>query len=165
MKKVAVGVLVLLLAGCNTVPEKLAVSDTAALTSYQSALDLTAKSESQARWGGRIAAIENRADSTVLDVVNFTLKANGRPKPSDATEGRFRLYMQGFLDPAIYTEGRLVTAVGKVGAPEQVKVGEYKLKQAVIYGQELHLWSEPQEKAKEYIYVPYVIRTPIYVPR
>lgn len=166
MKKVVVLVGAILLAGCNAVPEKLAVPERVSLLPYSAAIKQSQNQLSQqARWGGKITAVENREESTVIDVLHYELSNSGKPQASDQSAGRFRIYMQGFLDPAIYEQGRMVTVLGKLAPHEQVLVGSHPLKHPVIYGQELHLWPIQKETEKEVVYVPYVIRTPIYIPR
>lgn len=154
----------LLLSACNTIPDKLDVPKHTALQAYPA--QATNIEGQQARWGGYIAAIENRKDSTVLDIVNLKLGSSSRPVKSDETLGRFRAYVEGYLDPHIYQPGRMVTALGRAGKNETVMIGDHPLIQPSLYAKEIHLWPKVSEKSKtETYYVPYVILRPVYVPR
>lgn len=155
-----------LLAGCNTVPERLQVAEQTPLLKLSEGLSMTrTDDQTLARWGGSIASIDNRSDSTVIDVVAFKLNSRGKPVVGDESQGRFRVYIQGFLDPAIYQPGRAITALGQVVAAERVMVGDYPLNHASLHGKELYLWPEVKEKDTEVVYVPYIVRLPVYVPR
>lgn len=155
----------ILLSACNSVPQKLAVPGNTQLTPYSPTAAADPTKPQQARWGGRIAAIENRADSSVLDVVNLPLHSSSRPQETDESQGRFRVYVQGFIDPQIYRPGRLLTVVGTIGVNEQIAVGKHLLEQPALYATALYLWQEPIKTETEFVYVPYIVRTPVYIPR
>ena len=64
------------------------------------------------RWGGTIAAVENKASDTWIEVVDRRLGAYGRPLFTDQSGGRFLVHIDGFLDPAIYRVNRPITVFG-----------------------------------------------------
>jgi outer membrane lipoprotein len=66
------------------------------------------------RWGGSIVAVRNLKDETRVEVVNRRLDSAGRPFMEDRSEGRFIAKVTGFLDPAIYSNGRQLTVSGRV---------------------------------------------------
>lgn len=152
-----------LITACSQIPEKLATDSGQRLLPYPPA-DQPYQPGQQARWGGVIAAIENRADSTVLDVVNFPLGSNSRPRPGDESDGRFRVYVRGFLEPHIYQPGRLITVLGKTGPREAVTLDQHRLVQPVVYSSAVYLWPEPEPTKPDTLFVPYVIFRPVYVP-
>lgn len=156
----------LVISGCSAVPDKLSVSEDTALTDYQSASNQpTQYSGEQARWGGRIIQVKNLPDSTLLDLLHFELNSSGRPIEKDESAGRFRVYVQGYLEPEIYSPGRSLTVLGTVAAPETVRVGRFQSEQPVLHSQEIHLWPVITPEKTEYVYVPYVIRTPVYIQK
>lgn len=132
---------VLLCTACVSVPEKLVLPDNTNTVTFTNA-----KSEAvigqKARWGGVIAAVKNNADTTMLEIVNFPLTANLRPKKGDNTLGRFRLYFNGLLDPIIYKQGRSITVVGTVSALESGKIGEHEYQFPVLKDASVHLWKK-----------------------
>lgn len=128
---------------CVHIPQSLRVAEGVSLTEF-SAVKTDAKMYvgEQARWGGVIAKVENNADNTMLEIVHFELLASTRPTPKDDTQGRFRVYYHGLLDPVIYKEGRSITAVGSISASEPGKIGEHDYLYPVIKADHVHLWKE-----------------------
>jgi outer membrane lipoprotein len=64
------------------------------------------------RWGGTIAAVDNRKTETRVELVEPDLDSGGRPEQTGRIGGRFPARFSGFVDPAIYSEGRELTVVG-----------------------------------------------------
>lgn len=154
----------MLISACNSVPKRLSVAEDVKLTSYEQAnTQTTASHNKQARWGGRIISITNQAQNTVLDVLHQELNNSGRPKTADKSQGRFRVYMQGYLEPAIYEPGRMITVLGKLAEHEQALVGSYPVSLPVIHASQMHLWQQRQVKEKEFVYIPYIVHRPIYI--
>lgn len=135
----------LLLVGCSTFPEKIQVEDKSVLVSYE---DASSKAEQvkgkMLRWGGAIAKIENKADSTLLEVVYFPLTSYGKPIAGDESMGRFRIYVNGFMDPMIYQVGRLMTFTGQLNGLEDGLVGEQKYVFPVVQSEAYYLWKDVQ---------------------
>jgi outer membrane lipoprotein len=133
----------LVVSGCVHVPESLRVDEGTPLTNFSDVRDNNdAHIGDQARWGGVIAKIENKADNTLLEVVHFQLSPSTRPQQKDQTQGRFRIYYQGFLDPVIFKEGRSITAVGHIAGKEAGKIGEHEYEYPVLKSKSVHLWKE-----------------------
>lgn len=101
------------------------------------------------RWGGTIAGVENGKTETRLEVVARDLDGNGRPRATDRSPGRFLARVEGFLDPAVYSNGREVTVVGTLAAPETRRIGEYTYRYPVVKADMVHLW-EPREEPRQY---------------
>lgn len=132
-----------MLSGCATIPTKLQVADNTNLASFaQVRSNAESAQGEQARWGGVIAKVTNNVDNTMLEVVHFPLTASSRPKQKDSTEGRFRVYYSGLLDPVIYKEGRSITALGQVAPLEDGKIGEHEYQYPVMKANTVHLWKE-----------------------
>ena len=64
------------------------------------------------RWGGTIVRATPEAEETCLEVVSRPLNLRARPLHVDDSDGRFLACVAGFLDPAVYAPGRMVTVVG-----------------------------------------------------
>ena len=94
----------------------------------------------EVRWGGTIAAVANRPDTTRIEVVARELGGNGRPQESDRSAGRFLLQVEGFLDPAVYSEGREVTARGVLAEPVAGRIGEHPYRFPLVKARTLYLW-------------------------
>jgi len=136
------------LSACSTVPQSLQVAEHDKLTAFA---DVRASIQSNqspsvqgqlARWGGVIAKVTNNANDTMLEIVNFPLTGSSRPKQKDETQGRFRVYYAGLLDPVIYKEGRSITALGVVSTAEAGKIGEHEYLYPVLKASAVHLWKD-----------------------
>ncbi len=96
------------------------------------------------RWGGRILGVENRADETRITVLSLPLAADGEPLEGDVTQGRFIARFDGFLDPALFPQGRRLTVTGTVAGTETVRIGEYPYVHPLVDARHYHLWPEPE---------------------
>lgn len=106
------------------------------------------------RWGGSIARVENRRDETWIEIVEYPLDDSDYPQPSNASEGRFIARIPGFLDPAIYAEGRLITVTGALESTIQRPIGEYPYTFPVVAADRYQLWEKRRERTIIY-YDPY----------
>jgi outer membrane lipoprotein len=86
---------------------------------------------SMARWGGVIAQVENNAQASIIEVVHYPLKSDGRPNLRKASIGRFKVLIDGFIDPLVFKQERVVSVVGTIGEPIEGMVSE----QVYIYTQ------------------------------
>jgi outer membrane lipoprotein len=114
------------------------------------------------RWGGSIMEVDNRQDSTWVTVLALELGSHGEPQEGSGSPGRFIAVVPGFLDPAVFTEGRLLTLFGTLSGSEDRKVGEYTYRYPVMQVEEHYLWPEPSEEYDEDY--PYWWYDPWYYP-
>ena len=147
---------VLLLSGCAMVPDNLAVPDGTTLVSYQQSVtggeEVTGRT---ARWGGVIVGVENKPKKTFVEVVHFPLNHYGRPNTSEETVGRFKVQIDGFVDPIVFEKGRAVTFVGNVVTPLAGMVGEQPYMYPSIKARDYHLWREVQTYDVSTLYFNY----------
>jgi len=163
MKILLSSISAIMLCACSSIPEKLQLPETTNLVA------LSVQQDHQGeigRWGGVIADVKNNADNTMIEVVSFKLTSSTRPKPSTETQGRFRLYYDGLLDPVIYQKGSSITAVGTVQGAEEGKIGEHQYKFPVLKASHVHLWKKIQRIdvnviPDPFMYSPYRWRTPL----
>lgn len=92
------------------------------------------------RWGGTIFKVENRAQETWIEIVERPLDAQGRPRNSDQSDGRFIVRIVRFLEPTIYTQGRVITVLGIVDGVNSGKIGDYDYAYPVVKTDAVHLW-------------------------
>ncbi|MDN4504361.1 Slp family lipoprotein [Alteromonadaceae bacterium BrNp21-10] len=142
-KKILLVLSFISLTACVTVPESIQVSEGTNLVAYQQVMSDPEKTVgNHARWGGVIANVENKADSTLIEMVHHSLRSSGRPIGADESIGRFRVYVKGFLDPMIYKSGRSVTFVGSVIGTETGMVGEHQYEYPALQASSYHMWNE-----------------------
>ena len=114
-------------------------------------------------WGGVIVEITNKQSETDLKVRQTELDVEKRPKDLDRSAGRFIVRYAGFLDPAIYRAGRLITVAGKVDGREAHPMGNIQYFYPVLQTKEIHLWESQEYMRPAYPYYwdyPYWHRHP-----
>ena len=166
----------ILLTGCSAIPEPINSADNVTLVDYQTATDNPQQVVGeQARWGGVIADVRNGEEFTIIEMVNFPLKSWGRPTVGDDSNGRFLALIDGFVDPAVYEQGRSLTILGTLQEVQTGKIDDYTYTYPVIKASGHYLWKKETPKSDAQInfaplwfrhnfYAPYPYR-PYYVPR
>ena len=94
--------------------------------------------------GGSIIKTTPFPGKTRMIVLQHPLGYRDKPSKERTSMGRFILSASGFMDPAIYRAGRLVTVVGTVTGEETRPVGEIQYTYPLMEKKELYLW--PEEK-------------------
>jgi len=93
------------------------------------------------RWGGRIVAVEPRADSTCFEMISSNLDSGARPtRDIDASSGRFIACRAGFYDPAVFEANREVTFTGRIDGYETRRIGEYDYRLPRVAADVVYLW-------------------------
>ena len=143
--RICTSLVALFLVGCQTFPDKLQLEDTAQLVIYE---DASSKAEQvkgkMLRWGGAIAKVENKPDSTVFEMVYYPLNGYGRPVSGEESMGRFRMSVKGFMDPMVYQVGRLMTFTGELNGLENGLVGEHEYVFPAATVKAYYLWKNVQ---------------------
>lgn len=103
-------------------------------------------------WGGRIINCINREKETFLEILQFPLDLDGRPKEEGISQGRFRVESSKFLDCALYSPGRLITVGGVLKGFEEGKIGERTYKFPLIEEKVIYLWREEARVQVECFY-------------
>jgi len=96
------------------------------------------------QWGGIIVSTTNLKDSTQIEVLAYPLDSDGRPKSDGTAQGRFIIMHTGYLEPASYTAGRQVTAVGTIMRTQSGRIGEANYTYPIISARQLYLWPKSQ---------------------
>jgi len=89
--------------------------------------------------GGVIINSKNTKEGTLIEVLQRPTDYRGRPKNTDISIGRFLILHEGYLDTAIYSMGRKVTAAGEILGKRMRPLGELEYPYVVIKSTELHL--------------------------
>ncbi|WP_117233364.1 Slp family lipoprotein [Vibrio maerlii] len=137
-----------LLAGCSSLPESLITPSENVLIDYASVAEQSSavtepsngQSSQVARLGGVIAKVSNAENRTRIEMVNLPISSAGKPDINKEPEGRFVAYVDGFVDPVTFSEGRLITVLGRVAPSEKGKVEEFVYQYPVIDADGYHLW-------------------------
>ena len=102
-------------------------------------------------WAGVIVSAENLKEGTLIEIVQKPTTVEKRPRNVDLSDGRFMALHEGYLDVAIYAEGREVTVAGNIKEVRNRPLGEIEYVYPVIHAKEIHLWPVRSEKTR-YIY-------------
>ncbi|VAX10503.1 hypothetical protein MNBD_GAMMA26-107 [hydrothermal vent metagenome] len=94
------------------------------------------------RWGGEIITVQNKTHDTWLELLAYPLDSSGYPNNKSTSEGRFMAQITGFVDPAIYTPGRMVTILGLVESTITRQVGEFPYQYPLVAAKSHYLWPE-----------------------
>lgn len=153
-------------AGCASTPEALRGAPEFSPDVRQVRAAPESYLEVAVRWGGVIVAVENRASESVVEVVSRPLSRSGRPRETDQTFGRFLAHVSGFLDPAVYAQGREFTVVGRLHGLEPRTIGGYAYTYPLVRVTAHHLWPPlpPPPVHEPYFYRPPYYRWPYYDP-
>ncbi len=131
-----------LLAACSTSKPSLFATSANDITYQQLTQYVDQFQHEMVRWGGVIVDVENAEDRARLTVVHFPLTRYGKPITSENSDGRFVVLSERFLDPIIYSKGKLITVIGQVDGSETQKIDKRTLTLPVILLQENYLWPE-----------------------
>ncbi|CAB4242636.1 Starvation-inducible outer membrane lipoprotein [Methylacidimicrobium sp. AP8] len=100
--------------------------------------------------GGKIVQIQNRKNSTVLEIVQRPLGGDQRPLSTNQSGGRFLAVTAKFLDPSIYKRGREVTVAGRVSGVQPGTIGKRSYSYPVISISQIHLWQPESTAGADY---------------
>jgi outer membrane lipoprotein len=146
-KSILLLTLISLLAGCASTPKFDVTQVDNTLIPQNVAAEPSAYLGKMVLWGGIILDTRNLSGSTQIELLAYPLSKDQRPLSDNRPLGRFLINKEGFLDPAIYSQGQKVTVLGSVDENQQGKVGESIYSYPVINAEQLQLWS-PQSESK-----------------
>jgi outer membrane lipoprotein len=90
--------------------------------------------------GGTIISAKNTDQGTYVEVLQKPLDYRGRPEDTDISYGRFIIYHQEYLDTAIYSTGKDITAAGTLLGTMLRPLGEIQYPYLLIMAKEIHLF-------------------------
>ena len=92
-------------------------------------------------WGGVLLESTVLEGTTQLEVLAHPLDRRQRPQTGRASEGRFLIVAEGYLETVDYAPGRLVTVLGTLEEVREGTIGEAAVRFPVVRAEQLHLWS------------------------
>ena len=101
-------------------------------------------------WGGVIIHTKNTKEGTLIEILQKPTDSQSRPKAVDISEGRFLALYDGYLDSAIYAQGREVTIAGVIEGKKVLQLGEIEYTYPLVSVKDIHLW--PVKDKKLYYY-------------
>jgi outer membrane lipoprotein len=92
--------------------------------------------------GGDIVRVWNVPGATWLDVVQRPLDAADQPILTARSEGRFVVRCDRYLNPLLYTAGRVVTIAGRVLGTHTDTLGEHVEVSPLLTCVDIYLWPQ-----------------------
>lgn len=143
------------LSACVTVPSEIDVAKNANLVPFEKVSNsiVTVGPDAEgtstqvdtgkkARWGGKIVSVVNKKDVSEIEVVFFPENKYGKPITSMPSVGRFKAVVEGFVDPLVFEQGRLITVVGEVGDGQTGIIGEQAYLYPTLNAMGYYMWKE-----------------------
>lgn len=91
-------------------------------------------------WGGRIIKVENREQTTEVEIVAYPLDRDQQPQPDSPTVGRFMLVLPGFVEPFDYPAGRHLSVRGVIDGARLGHVDEHDYLYPLLRAKEVTVW-------------------------
>jgi outer membrane lipoprotein len=100
-------------------------------------------------WGGEIIETVNQQDgATQIEVFQRPLGWRGEPKETTASEGRFLVLADKYLDPYVFRRGKKITVAGEITGEKSKPLGERDYRYPVVSSKQIYHWPV-------YYYQPY----------
>jgi outer membrane lipoprotein len=100
-------------------------------------------------WGGEIIETINQKDGTTqIEVFQRSLGLREVPLDTVASEGRFLVLADKYLDPYLYQRGKKITVAGELIGKNIQPLGELDYWYPLLSSKQIYLWSV-------YYYYPY----------
>ncbi len=116
-------------------------------------------------WGGEIIETINQKDGTTqIEVFQRALGWRGIPVDSVASEGRFLVLADKYLDPYLYQRGKKITVAGELIGEKIQPLGEMDYRYPLLSDKQIYLWPEhhyysyPYDYYDPWWYYPYYPR-------
>src|SRR4030042_2169092 len=104
-------------------------------------------------WGGEIVETINQKNGTTeFEVFQIPLDSSDAPKVSNASEGRFLILFNKYLDPYLYRKGSRITVAGEILGDKIKPLGEMDYRYPLIASKQMHLWEEHHYRPYPYLY-------------
>ena len=107
-------------------------------------------------WGGEIVETLNQKDGTTqVEVFQRPLGWGEEPKETLASEGRFLILAQKYLDPYLFRRGGKITVAGEIIGEKIRSLGEMDYRYPILLSKQIHLWEEYNYLPHPYYYYPW----------
>ena len=104
-------------------------------------------------WGGVILGFSNLPETSQIEVLAYPLNSAERPKLDENPLGRFILLHEGFLEPTVYMQGKLLSASGTIGPGQKGRIGESEYVYPVLNAQQIELWAPQSDSVRSSFHI------------
>ena len=139
-----------LLSGCvHVISKDLRIKSDPSLTLNRSRQNPEAFKGKWVVWGGEIIETVNQKDDTTqIEVYQRPLGWRGEPRETYPSEGRFLVLYDKYLDPYVFRRGKKITVAGEIQGEKLKPLGEMDYRYPMVSSKQIYLWPE-------YYYQPY----------
>ena len=145
--------IVVFLSGCASTPRFDTTLVDRSLTPEKARSQDDASQGKSVLWGGVILDFRNLQDTSQLEILAYPLNSSERPLQNEKPLGRFILLHQGFLEPTVYLQGKLLSAIGTIGPSQPGKVGESEYVYPVLNAQKIQLWAPKSDSVRSSFHI------------
>ena len=104
-------------------------------------------------WGGEIIETVNQKDGTTqIEVFQKPLGWRGAPNEMVASEGRFLISVDQYLDSYIFRKGKKITVAGEIQGEKTKPLGEMDYRYPFLLSRQYYLWPEYYSRPYPYYY-------------
>jgi len=140
MKYIVLLCMVLFIASCaHVMPEEVRAQIDEKITTTDLFREPEAYTGVKVMLGGMIIESRNTNTGTFIEVLQKPLDRRGRPRDIDESVGRFIVQYDGYLDTALYAEGKSITVAGEVLGTEMRPLGETDYRYIILKSIKLKL--------------------------
>ena len=94
-------------------------------------------------WGGEIIETTVQKDGTAqIEVFQRPLGWREEPKETIASEGRFLILADKYLDPYLFRKGKKITVAGEILGEKIKPLGETDYRYPLLLSKQIYLWEE-----------------------
>jgi outer membrane lipoprotein len=120
---------------------------------FQQVKENTAAFQQQhVRWGGKIISVENKENTTWVEILANPLNGYGRPITKDTYQGRFIAKIDGFLDPELYNKDRKLSIYGTIDTELVRRIDDHPYSYPLVSAEVFYLWPKDREAQDYYSY-------------
>lgn len=107
-------------------------------------------------WGGEIIETVNQKDGgTMIEIFQRPLGWRGEPTLTVASEGRFLVLVDSYLDPYRFRQGKRITVGGEILGHEAKPLGQMDYVYPLVLAKQVYLWDEYYYAYPPYYYDPW----------
>ena len=107
-------------------------------------------------WGGEIVeAVNQKEGATQIEVFQKPLGWRGEPKDTVASEGRFLILADQYLDPYLFRRGKKITMAGEIIGEKIKPLGDMDYRYPLLSSKQIHLWPDYYYTPYPYYYYPW----------
>ncbi len=134
----------LLIMGCaHVISKDLRIKSDPSVTFNQVSQDPNQYKGKWVVWGGEIIETINQKDGTTqIEVFQKPLGWRGEPYETSASEGRFLVLADKYLDSYLFRRGKKITVAGEILGEKVKPIGERDYRYSLLSGKQIYLWPE-----------------------